>query len=242
MTTILFTLSMSLFDSLSTTTQIIVFILILTTNKPIRNSLWYLAGLSGAYIACGIGGYLTLDQLRVLLGRFLPTSASIPDAQYYLSELVGGLVMVAIGYWYYHSKKNARPGKTQNLILTRLKAMNSLAAFGIGALFSVSSFPMSVPYIISLGKYALLHVNLSGAAGYILLYNFGYALPMLIVLGMYLFARSKADIEHDTLHEKARRLNLQLTTWAFAGFGIFSMIDAGCFFAFGHALIKGRVY
>jgi cytochrome c biogenesis protein CcdA len=242
MSTVLFTLSMSLFDSLSTTQQIIIFILLLTTNKPLRNAYWYLAGLSGAYFACGAGGYLALDQLRAFVGRFFPSSAAIPDSTYYLSEFFVGVIMIAIGFWYYRTKKKSRPGRTENLILAKLKSMNGFAAFCIGILVSVSSFPMSIPYILTLGKYALLHLGFSSVAGYILLYNIGYALPMLIVSGIYMFARSKADIEHDTLHEKARMLNLQLTTWAFAGFGIFSMIDAGCFFTFGHALIKGRYY
>jgi hypothetical protein len=75
-----------------------------------------------------------------------------------------------------------------------------------------------------------------------LLYNVGYALPMLLVSVVYLVARGGADDFNDTLHEKARMLNVHLTTWAFAGFGIFSMIDSGCYFVIGHALIKGRYF
>jgi len=238
----LFTLSISLFDSLSTTQQIIIFILMFTTNKPLRNAGWYLAGLSGAYFACGVVGYLTLDQLRAIISRFMPTSASIPDAFYYLSEFLSGIIIIAIGVWYYFSKKHAKPGRAENIIVARLKSINSMAAFVIGVLISITSFPGSILYIISLGKYALMHMGLATASLYILLYNVGYALPMLVVLGIYLVASNKADIRHDILHEKARRLNVRLTTWTLAGFGIFCMIDAGCFFAFGRALVKGRYY
>jgi len=237
-----FTLSMSLFDSLSTTQQIVIFVLLLTTDKPLRNACWFLVGLSGAYLACGIAGYLALDQLRVVLAKYVPSSSALPDPLYYRAEFFAGVIMTALGYWYYRRKKHARPGRTENFFLKKLKSMNGFFAFCIGAFVSVSSFPLSVPYILSLEKYALLHLGLSSAAAYILLYNIGYALPMIIVLVVYLIARRAADIQHDTLHEKARALNLHLTTWAFAGFGIFSMIDAGCFFAFGRALIKGRYY
>jgi cytochrome c biogenesis protein CcdA len=242
MTSVLFTLAMSLFDSISTTQQIVIFILLLTTNKPLRNGCWYLAGLCGSYIACGIAGYLTLDQLRMILGRFFPSSSAIPDPLYYQSEFIAGMVMTVLGFWYYRNKKRARPGRAENFILAKLKSMNSPVAFGIGVFISVSSFPMSIPYLVSLEKYALLHTGLVSAIGYILLYNIGYALPMLAVLVVYLIASRGTDIRHDALHEKARALNIQLTTWALAGFGVFSMVDAGCYFAFGRALIKGRYY
>jgi len=242
MHTILFTLSMSLFDSVSTTQQIIIFILLLTTNKPVRNACWYLVGLCGAYFGCGVAGYLTLDQLRIILDRFLPSSSSIPDPPYYQSEFIVGIVMTVIGFWYFRRKKHERPGRAENFVLAKLKSMNGLFAFSIGAMVSVTSFPLSFPYIISLGKYALLHLRLPFAIGYIVLYNIGYASPMVVVLLAYLIVRGRADIQHDALHEKARRLNIQLTTWALAGFGIFSMINSGCYFMFGRALIKGRYY
>jgi cytochrome c biogenesis protein CcdA len=242
MSIILFTLSMSLFDSISTTQQIVVFVLLLTTDKPLRNDFWYLIGLSGSYLGCGIAGYCALDQLRVFIARYIPSSSHIPDALYYQSELIAGIVMVALGYWYFRNKKRAKPGRAENFFLKKLKSMNGFAAFCIGAFMSVSSFPMSIPYIMSLEKYALMHRGLPSAIGYILLYNVGYALPMIVILVAYLIARRGLDFQHDALHEKARTLNLRLTTWALAGFGIFSMIDAGWYFTFGHALIKGRYY
>ena len=76
MSTIFYSLSLSLFDSLSTTQQIIIFVLLLTTAKPLRNALSYLAGLSGAYFVCGLAGYLALDELRVFLSKFSPSTAA----------------------------------------------------------------------------------------------------------------------------------------------------------------------
>jgi cytochrome c biogenesis protein CcdA len=243
MNTIFYTFSISLFDSLSTTQQIIIFMLLLTTEKPLRNSMSYLAGLIGAYFACGLAGYLMLDQLRVFIARFIPNSDKLSNPSYYQSEFLMGLIMAAIGLWYYNKQKQPRPrGRAENMILAKLKAMNCLFAFGIGIFVSVTSFPVSVPYILALGSYAALHVKLSLAAGYILLYNFGYALPMLLICVLYLIARRGADDIKDTMHEKARMLNVHLTTWSFAGFGLFAMVDSSCYFAIGHALIKGRYF
>jgi cytochrome c biogenesis protein CcdA len=242
MSTIPFTLTLSLFDSLSTTQQIIIFALLLTTLNPLRNSIAYLAGLSGAYFVCGVGGYLAIDQLRVFLARYVPSTESIPNFQYYQIELVSGIVMTLIGVWYFYRKRHAPPDRTQNMMVARFKSMKSSFAFFLGAFISASSFPLSIPYIIALGKYASLHLGMHAALGNILLYNIGYALPMLVVLILYLYARERTDDLSDTLHEKTRVLNVHLTTWAWAGVGIFSMIDAMCYFLMGQALVKGRYF
>jgi cytochrome c biogenesis protein CcdA len=233
---------MSLFDSLSTTSQIVVFLLLLTTAQPLRNSLSYLAGLSGAYFACGFGGYLVLDELRSFLGRFFPSSANIPNSLYYKSEFLTGVAMVAIGVWYFRWKKRAPQGRRENLFLMKLRNMNGGFAFSIGAFISVTSFPVSIPYLLALGKYASLGTSLSSVTWYILLYNLGYASPMLILLLVYLIIRRGTEDVHDQLHQKAEMLNVHLTAWALAGFGLFSLIDSGCYFVFGQALIKGRFF
>jgi hypothetical protein len=160
MSTILYTLGISLFDSLSTTLQIIVFILLLTTTKPIRNAFSYLVGLSGAYFVCGLMGYLALDQLRLLLKSFLPAQADIPNPVYYQSEFLTGMVMIGLGIWYFYWKKRRGFSGKENWILSKLRTMNSFFAFCIGVFISVTSFPVSVPYLIALGKYSTLHFDL----------------------------------------------------------------------------------
>jgi cytochrome c biogenesis protein CcdA len=240
MNTIPFTLSISLFDSFSTTQQIIIFALMLTTIKPLRNGIAYLAGLSGSYFAMGFGGYLVLDQLREFLGKYFPSTANIPNNLYYKAELLTGIIMIMIGIWYFRKKRNAPPGRSQNMIIAKLRSMNGFFAFVTGVIISVSCFPASVPYILALGKYSSLHLSYPAAIGNILLYNVGYALPMIAILIVYLYARSKAGSFSGIQHQKIHVLNVHLTTWTLVLFGIFSMIDAGCFFAIGHALVKGR--
>jgi len=242
MSTIPFTLTLSLFDSLSTTQQIIIFVLLLTTLNPLRNSIAYLAGLSVAYFLCGAAGYLAIDQLQVFLARYVPSTASIPNAQYYRIELISGIAMTIIGIWYFLRKRNAPADRAQSMMVMRFKAMKGHSAFIMGAFISASSFPLSIPYIIALGKYAALHLAMHAALGNILLYNLGYALPMLVVLVLYLYARARTLDLPDTLHEKTRVLNVHLTTLAWAGVGLFSMVDAMCYFLMGQALVKGRYF
>lgn len=242
MSTIPYTLALSLFDSLSTTQQIIIYVLLLTTDKPVRNSTAYLAGLSGAYFACGFGGYLVLDQLQVFLARYFPSSANMSNALYYQTELLSGIIMTLIGVWYYRTKRHAPLSRSQNMLVARFRSMAGVFAFGMGAFISATSFPVAIPYIIVLGKYAALHLDIRAVIGSILLYNIGYALPMIAILMVYLYSRRRMGDLSDALPEKTRVLNVQLTTWAWAGVGLFSMIDALCYFIIGHALVKGRYF
>jgi len=242
MNTFFYTLSISLFDSISTTQQIIIFMLLLTTAKPLRNALSYLAGLSGAYFLCGMAGYLMLDKLRIMLGKYFPSTDNMSNPTYYRTEFMIGLIMVAFGIWYYYRKKQGLKDRGEELLFSRLQNINSKFAFWVGVFISVSSFPVSIPYLVALGKYSALHFGLLSATGYVLLYNLGYILPMVLVLFLYLIARRKAEESHDRLHERAKKLNVQLTTWTMVGFGLFSMIDAGCYFTIGRALMEGRYF
>src|SRR5208282_1331853 len=146
--------------------------------------------------------------------------------------------MVAIGIWFFYRKRKKPYGRVISWIISKLKNMNIWFAFSIGLFISVTSFPISIPYFIALGKYSTLALHLPGVIGWILFYNIGYALPMFLLLAIYLIARRSVDFDHDSLHEHANKLNLHLTTWTMVGFGILFMVDAGCYFAIGHALFK----
>lgn len=239
---VVYSLSISLLDSLLTTQQIIIFVLLLSTARPLRNSLSYLAGLIGAYYVCGLAGYTVLDRLLLFLSKCFPSTANMSNPQYYQTEFFMGVIMLAIGIWYFLRNKDGRQSRSENLILLRLQSMTGKFAFYAGVFISLTSFPFSIPYLITLGKYSTLHMGVPAVAGYLIVYNLGYALPMLLVLAIYLFTlRGTADYS-DTLHGKAKSLNLHLNTWTFVLFGVFSMVDASFFFTTGHALLKGRYF
>ena len=243
MSTLYLTLSLSLFDSFATAQQIVIFVLLLTTAEPLRNSLSFLAGLSGAYLLCGCGGYLAFERLQIFLAHYFPSSAKLSDAAYYQTELISGLIMTLIGLWYWRKYRKAPPSASQNLMVARFKTMTAPFAALLGALISVSSFPVAIPYLLALGKYVSAGLSRSAALANILLYNFGYALPMLVALGFYLFVsrRSSGDL-NAALSERTRVLNVRLTTLAWAGVGVFSLLDAASYFLLGRALVKGRYF
>ena len=237
-----FIITVSLFDTFSTTQQIVIFILILTTVNPRRNSLAYLAGLSISYFACGIIGFTALDKLNAFVARFFTNPAGVSDAMYYRTQMFVGVVFAVIGAATYLTKKNSTKPPAENVIIQKLKNMNPLMAFGIGAFISVAGFPMSLPYIAALGKFAVLKMGMPEVISCLVLYNIIYALPMVAIFFIYLKASETNDNLHDTLHERARSLNLKLTSAMFVGMGLLTITDALFFFLSGHPLLKNRYF
>jgi hypothetical protein len=233
-----FTIWISLCDSLMTTYQIVVFVLLLTTAQPLRNAFGYLAGISAVYFLWGLGIYLALGRLGDLISKFFASAEHNPA--FYQWEFLLGVASVALGLGYYYWNKRRGLLIKENWVLSKLRYMNGWFAFGLGAFVSFTA--VSVPYVFALTKYTALHLEFSSAVGLIIFYNIVYILPMICILGLYLIARRGIDEDHDALHEKARLLNLHLTTWAMVGFGLFCLIDTGCYFVFGHALIQAKFF
>jgi cytochrome c biogenesis protein CcdA len=237
-----FIVTVSLFDSFSTTSQIIIFILILTTEKPVRNSLSYLLGLSLSYFACGVAGFMVIDKLKAFIAAFMPASMGVSDTMYYKTQIFMGVVFAAIGVIYYHKRKNSVKPLMENVIISRLKNMNIPVAFLIGVIVSVTGFPVSLPYIAALAKFAALGMGQAEVVSCLVVYNIFYALPMVGIFTFYIFALGEKKGLEDRIHEKARKLNLKLTSGMFVGLGILSVVDAVFFFISGHPLFKNRYF
>ncbi len=71
-----------------------------------------------------MAGYMALDELRAFLSRFFPSNDRMPDALYYQSEFLTGVVMAVFGIWWFFKKKNAQPSRTENFIFSKLRTMN----------------------------------------------------------------------------------------------------------------------
>lgn len=238
-----FILAVSLFDSFSTTQQIVIFVLILTTARPVRNSLTYLAGLIAAYFACGLFGYLALDQLNAFVSNYVSFKGRVSDPTYYQTQILMGVIFAVIGIIYFkHKQKSTRP-EIENVIISRFNHMNGWIACMIGVMISVTGFPLSLPYIAVLEKFALMKMNVSDVVSGIILYNLFYALPMMVILVVYIYtgAAGKEDIE-DKINEKARKLNINLTSAMFVILGLISIADGLVYFLSGQPIFKDRYF
>ena len=236
----IFVVTTALFDSFSTGQQIILFVLLLATSQPVRNSLTFLAGLSISYLLCGIVGFLHLDQVNAFIAQFFPSLNNVPDQQYYLSQSVTALIFVAVGPIYWFRTKNSSKTPLALRLLALVNRITPVWAIGIGVFFSVSSFPVAIPYIASLEKIFHAGIATGQSIGMIALYNLFYAMPMLVIFGLFLIFRHTIENLEQKLHVHADYWNRVLTVVLFSGMGLFFLADSICWIALGHPIFKGR--
>jgi len=235
----LFVAGTALFDSVSTSQQIIVLIFLFSTAKPIRTSLGFILGIALAYFACGLVGLAFVDQLNNLVKLFVPNLDAVTDAAYYQAELFLGILLAVAGPgWEWYRRRTNRP-PMENRWIEVFKRMNIPVAFLVGAVLSSTSFPAALPYIAAIEKIAAAHLSTGAAVGYISLYNLVYALPLLIPFG--LFAVLKEAVL-PKLHLHAQTFNRWTTIVLLSGMGLFSVADAGWYFVTGHALMPSRFF
>jgi len=238
---IAYSLSLSLFDCLSTAQQVVLFALLLTSARPVRNALTYLSGVSGTYIICGVVGCQLFGHLQEILKR-LSLTPDMSDLSYHQTELFGGLAMALLGIWYFRRHRAPGTALAEDRLMARFGSAGSGPLFALGAFVSITTFPVSIPYLLALGKYAALRLSVLGSLRYILVYNLGYAFPMLALLAAYLLRRQNLSKLPETVtREKVRRLNVHLTSWTLVATGALAIVDSGSFLMLGHALIKGRL-
>ena len=233
----LFVCASALFDSVSTTQQIVILILLFSTEKPVRNSLGFILGISLAYLLSGLVGLLLVDRLNDMVKLFMPNLDAFSNPNYYQTQSIVGAVLTVSGPLYWFFKKRSKRPPMENQLLARLKRMNFWVAFGLGAVLSATSFPAALPYVASLQKIAASGLAPGGQAGFVLLYNAVYALPL--VVPFFLFVFLKEGIVK-ALHHHVQRLNLILTIVMLSGMGLFLIADSLAFFWGGKPLLSSR--
>ncbi len=235
-----FIITTSLFDSVSTTQQIIIFALLLATNRPAANAFSFLAGLSLSYLALGIIGLLEIGKLNALLGNFINMPSMISDTSYYKIQLITGVLFLIWGIVYAVRKKYSKKPPSENSLIARLKRINPVICLLIGVFITVSCFPVSLPYIGAIEKLDHSSLAFHSRILMIVLYNIVYALPMLIVYPLYLYLRSHVEDWEHKLHFHINRWNVVLTFLLLAGMGLLFIIDSAFYYSTAHPLLKTK--
>ncbi len=237
----IFLTSTALFDSLSTAIQIVIFVFLLSTRRPLAQSLAFFAGTSLAYFACGLVFVYHRDEVNAWLAQFFPNLNAIPDPSYYGLQLAFGALFLVLGIVYaFRSQKQGLSPMFQKLSHL-VRFINPWTAFALGAFLSVTGFPFSVPYLGALEKLGQAY-GPQGALPGILYYNFIYAVPILIPLAVYLLLRNHVSDIEAKLHFHTPRWGALVNSWLTAVFGLVFMVDSTVYFALGHALLPSRFF
>ena len=238
---ILFIISASLFDGISTTQQIIIFALLLATNRPAVNAFSFAAGLSLSYLILGIIGILEVDKLNAFLGGIINMPSMVSDLSYYKIQLITGIIFLVWGIAYAITKKYSKKPSMENRFFAGLKRINPRISFALGVFITVSCFPVSIPYLGAIEKLAHSQLNQYSRIMMVFLYNVVYAFPMIIIYPVYLYLRSHVEDWESKLNIHINRWNVILTFLLLAGMGVLFILDSAIYFTLNHPLLKTKI-
>jgi cytochrome c biogenesis protein CcdA len=169
-------LGMAFADSLNPCAIAVLLLLIVAlsaTGRVLRTGGSYIAGNFVAYLLIGFGLFTILRQFQ------LP---------YYTSKIIGVLsIVVAIISLFSKIPASQRPTVKKMID----GATSPPAAFLAGAVISAIELPCTGgPYFLALTLLSQYKLSQFEVLGYLLFYNLIFILPLVLILGLYLFARS----------------------------------------------------
>jgi cytochrome c biogenesis protein CcdA len=236
---LLFILSTSLVDGLTTTPQILILFFILTTVRPERRAWAYIAGVSVFYFLAGLAATLPAVRARDLFRLLNGAVAGGPDGVYYAVQAAVGFGLLAGGFAYYFRKPKEldREGRVARL----LAGSGVMRAFLIGAAVTLGGLPGSVAYFAALDRLLTAGLTWPAQAAYILVYNVVYVLPLVVPLTLYLLL-------HRRIEDFAARLKLQVVRWnrvflavVLLVFGLTLLADSSFYFFAGKPIFSNRL-
>jgi len=236
-----FLTSTALFDSLSTAIPILFFVYLLSSKRPLTNSLSFLAGTSLAYLGCGLVFLYNAETINAFFARYFPNETSLPDPLYYGLQGLFGLALV-VGTVVVSVRK---PRRNRPSWFDRIKGLtgilNPVSAFILGAFLSVTGFPASVPYLGALEKLAAAEGPQRAIAG-TLYYNFVYIVPVLVPLVLYLVLHRHDERAAQTLDHHTQKWAPILNRAVTALLGVLFVVDSTVFWMTGQPLLTSKFF
>jgi cytochrome c biogenesis protein CcdA len=191
------------------------------TERPFSNGAAALAGHTLAYFLAGIAIALGLDRLSELLEN--------PGALAFSIEAVLGGVLLFVAAKSVGGSGASPPTEGAG-------ALTPLSAFGLGMVINFVGIPFAVPYFAALDQILKVDLDTAGAVLQLAIYNAGYALPFLALLGIRAALGDEARPVLERINDVVERASGFVMPPLLGLAGIALLIDAGVWFATGDAL------
>lgn len=201
----------ALIDSINPN-AVAVQIYLLSTPKPIKRSLSFIAG---DFLATLIAGLLITFGLTQVISQIFSRFHKI----IYLFEFLLGIALVLLGC-YFH-KIFSQSKNTKNL-----KPPQPIQAFLLGGTIAFSEAPTALPYLAAIEK--IVHENLSSyqIIGFLTIYNFVFVSPLIILLLIYLCFQQKSVAVLDSIQRFVDRWIPKVMRVIAVVFGLTLMVNS----------------
>lgn len=184
------TITASFLDSLNPSAIAQQMLLQAMTPKK-QHTLFFILGIGLANLLLGLAVYLSI---AAWVTRLLSALTSAHPLPFYGAEIAAGVLLLLLGTrWIARTRRNAAcAGDAQPKAPAQL---TPLSLFCLGAAFCGVELTSALPYFGFLAMLAGLGPSLPLAMGYILLYNFIYIFPLLLVYAGYNRLRGTAGLQ-----------------------------------------------
>jgi cytochrome c biogenesis protein CcdA len=196
-----------------------ILIYALGARRPYLTSLSLVAGHTVTYFVCGIGLAVGYDKLSDRLANPKPYDFAI--------EVVIGIAFVWLA-WY-----STRPEQKEARKETGPRDPGPVKAFVTGAVVNLIGIPFAVPYFAALNQIVKSDLDWLGAILVLAVYNLGYALPFLGLIGLRLVLGKRAEPILDKINHWIDRGAGVLMPLIFLVLGIVLIVDAVKYFVTG---------
>ncbi len=188
--------SLALVDCLNPATISTQAFLLIGTQKPQRRAT---AHALGVYVAYFLIGFLIVFGIGELLKQFFTYSLGTVE---YAILLVMGSVLIFIAY-----RMNSKQQSTLGKYMDKVRTLSPAKTFFFGFFSTFMDIPTAFPYFAAIALLIGVQLPFMGLTALLLIYDFIYILPLLILLGVYLITRGKCA-------SLLQKINDKITMWS----------------------------
>ena len=170
-------------DSLNPLT-IATHIFLLTTKKPLKRAIGYIAGVFLMYF---IGGFLLILGAEQILKSLLNISI------FYEITLIGYIIELILGIWavYYGYKISKKKENQIKEYFEKAKSLSFYQSFLLGLVATVGDLPTAIPYFAAIALILKTKITFFNIFILLFIYCLIYVLPLIILL-CFIFMRKSA--------------------------------------------------
>lgn len=207
-------------DSLNPTTTAVQ-IYLLTTPKPVARSMSFIVGVFGTYWAAGLGVALGVGRL----GLSFP---SLPDALFYMIQLIIGVVLFMVGWNLNKFSANSKEVKHP----FRLTIVHT---FLFGSAATLWDFPTALPYLAAIERIIRLQLDTLATISILAIYNLIFVLPLTVLLGLYIALGEQSIDLMRAIQRSMQRWGDKILRVLLVGLGFLLIADCIAY-SFGHPI------
>lgn len=189
-------ISLALVDCLNPATISTQAFLLIGTQKPQRRAI---AHALGVYVSYFLIGFLIVFGLGELIKPLL--TYTLGTVEYAILLIVGSiLVFLAL-------RMNAKNQTKMGTYIEKVRNLSPVKTFFFGFFSTFMDIPTAFPYFAAITLLIGVQLPFMGLTTLLLIYDFIYILPLLILVGIYLVTRGKSA-------SLLQKINDKITLWS----------------------------